>query len=123
MLFFYAGLTGTVPSVSSVADYRGTVPCESFSLEIHVPAVALGPYGEVNPDGGAALLQNQLIKVKLLTIRDIQQDTGIAYGLFFTRAVDIYRATRQMVRVGCPAAELIHLRRPKTTIDHDGALL
>jgi hypothetical protein len=44
----------------------------------------------MNPDGGSALLEDQLIEVQLLTIRDIQQDAGIAYRLFFTRTVDIY---------------------------------
>ena len=90
---------------------------------MHISAVALGPYREVHPDGRAALLEDELVEVHLLTIRDVQQDTGIAYGLLLPRAVDIHRTTRQMVRVLGTSAFLIHLRRPETTIDHDGTLL
>ena len=90
---------------------------------MHVAAVALGPHREVHPDGRAALLEDELVEVHLFTIRDVQQDAGIAYGLFLTHAVDIHRTTRQMVRVLGTSAELIHLRRPKTTIDYDRALL
>lgn len=39
---------------------------------MHISAVTLGPYREVNPDGRAALLEDELVKVQLLTIRDIQ---------------------------------------------------
>ena len=49
------------------------------------------------PDGRAALLEDELVKVQLLTVRDVQQDAGIAYGLLFSCAVDIHRTTRQMV--------------------------
>ena len=94
-----------------------------INLEIHVAAVTLGSHREVYPDSGAALLQNQFVEVHLLTVRDVQQDTGIAYRLFLPRTVDIYCAPRQMVRVGCSSAFLIHLRRPETTIDYDRALL
>ena len=90
---------------------------------MHISAVALGSHGEVYPDGGAALLEDQLIEVQFLTVRDVQQDAGIAYGLFLTHAVDIHRTTRQMVRVLGTSAFLIHLRRPIATIYHDGALL
>jgi len=84
---------------------------------MHISAVALGSHGEVYPDGGAALLQNQFVEVHLFTIRDVQQDAGIAYRLFLTHAVDIHRTTRQMIRVLRPAAELIRVWRPETTID------
>ena len=57
---------------------------------MHISAVALGPYREVHPDGRAALLEDELVEVHLLTIRDVQQDAGIAYGLFLTHAVDIH---------------------------------
>ena len=90
---------------------------------MHISAVALGPYREVHPDGRAALLEDELVEVHLLTIRDVQQNAGIAYGLLFSCAVDIYSTTRQMVRVLGTSAFLIHLRRPETTIDHDGTLL
>ena len=92
-------------------------------LEIYVPSVTFRPYREVHPDGRAALLEDELIEVQLLPVRDVQQDAGIAYRLFLPRTVDIYCATRQMVRVRCTATLLIHLRRPETTIDHDGTLL
>ena len=92
-------------------------------LEIYVPSVTFRPYREMYPDGGAALLEDELVKVQLLTIRDVQQDTGIAYRLLLPRTVDVYRATRQMVRVRCTATFLIHLRRAVATVDHDGALL
>ena len=86
---------------------------------MHISAVALGPYREVHPDGRAALLEDELIEVQFLPVRDVQQDAGIAYGLFLTRTVDVHRATCQMVRVGCPSTFLIHLRRPETAIDDD----
>ena len=64
---------------------------------MHISAVALGPHREVYPDGRAALLEDELVEVHLLAVGDVQQDTGIAYRLFFTRTVDIHRTTRQMV--------------------------
>ena len=88
-------------------------------LEVHVSPVTFRSHGEVHPDGGAALLQNQLIEVELLPVGDVQQDAGIAYGLFLTHAVDIHRAPRQMVRVGCTSAFLIHLRRAIARVDLD----
>ncbi len=90
---------------------------------MHISAVALGPYREMHPDGRAAFLEDELVEVHLLTIRDVQQDTGIAYGLFFTRTVDIYRTACQMVRVLGTSAFLIHLRRAIATVDYDGTLL
>ena len=86
---------------------------------MHISAVALGSHGEVYPDGGAALLQNQFVEVHLLTIRDVQQDAGIAYRLFLPSAVDIHRTPRQMVRVFRPATFLIHLRRTIAAVDPD----
>ena len=71
-----------------------------INLEIHVAAITLGPHREVHPDGCAALLQNQLIKVQLLPVRDVQQDAGIAYRLFLPSAVDIYCAPRQQSTSG-----------------------
>ena len=64
---------------------------------MHISAVAFGSYGEVYPDGRAALLEDELVEVLFLAIRDVQQDAGIAYGLFLTHAVDIHRTARQMV--------------------------
>ena len=92
-------------------------------LEIYVPSVTFRPYREMYPDGRAALLEDELIEVLLLAVRDVQQDTRIAYRLGLPRTVDIHRTARQMVRVRCTATLLIHLRRPETTIDHDGTLL
>ena len=77
-------------------------------LEIYVPSVTFRPYREMYPDGRAALLEDELVEVQLLTIRD---------------AVDIHRTARQMIRVPRPAAELIRIWRSIATIDHDGALL
>ena len=90
---------------------------------MHISAVALGPHREVYPDGRAALLEDELIEVQLLPVRDVQQDTGIAYRLLLTRAVDVHRTTRQMVRVLGTSTELVRIRRPETTIDYDRALL
>ena len=90
---------------------------------MHISAVALGPHGEVYPDGGATFLEDELVEVHLLAVGDIQQDAGIAYRLLLPCAVDIHRTPRQMVRILGTATFLIHLRRPETTIDHDGALL
>ena len=90
---------------------------------MHISAVALGSYGEVYPDGRATFLEDELVEVHLLAVGDVQQDTGIAYGLLFSCAVDIYSTTRQMVRVLGTSAFLIHLRRAVATIYHDGALL
>ncbi len=95
----------------------------AFLLEVHIPAVAFRPHREMHPDGRATFLEDELVEVHLLTIRDVQQDAGIAYGLLLPRTVDIHRTTRQMVRVLGTSAFLIHLWRPETTIDHDGALL
>ena len=90
---------------------------------MHVAAVASRAHGEVYPDGRAALLEDELVEVLLLAVRDVQQDAGIAYRLLLPHTVDVYRTARQMIRVPRPAAELIGIWRPKTTIDHDGALL
>ena len=92
-------------------------------LEIYVPSVTLGPYREVHPDGRAALLEDELVEVQLLPVRDVQQDAGIAYRLLLPRTVDIHRTARQVVRVGCTYTELVRIRRPETTIDYDRALL
>ena len=57
---------------------------------MHISAVALGPYREVHPDGRAALLEDELVEVQFFAVGDVQQDAGIAYGLFLTHAVDIH---------------------------------
>ena len=41
---------------------------------MHISAVALGPHHEVHPDGRTTLLEDELIEVQLLPIRDVQQD-------------------------------------------------
>ena len=53
------------------------------------------------PDGRTSLLQDQLVEILLLPVRNVQQDAGIAYRLFLPGTVDVHRATREMVRVGC----------------------
>ena len=90
---------------------------------MYISAVALGPHREVYPDGRTTLLEDELVEVQFLTVRDVQQDAGIAYRLLLPRAVDIHRTARQMVRILGTSAFLIHLRRPETTIDLDGTLL
>ena len=75
------------------------------------------------PDGRTSLLQDQLVEILLLPVRDVQQDAGIAYRLFLPRTVDIHCTARQMVRVLCATTELIGIWRPETTIDYDRALL
>ena len=72
-----------------------------FELEVHVAAVASGFHREVHPDGRTPFLEDKLIKIHLLPVRDIQQDTAIAYRLLHPRTVDVHRTARQMVRVGC----------------------
>ena len=42
-------------------------------------------------------LDEELIVVALHTVSDIQQDRGIADGLFESRHMDVHRAARQMV--------------------------
>ena len=88
---------------------RQTIRFASSFLEIHVAAVASRAHGEVHPDGRSALLEDQLVEVLLLPVRDIQQDTGIAYRLSLILTSDIRRTARQMVRVLRAATSLIHL--------------
>ena len=64
----------------------------------------------------------QLIEVHFLAVRNVQQDTGIAYRLLLPRTMDVHCTACQMVRVLRPATELIRIWRPESTID-DNRLL
>ena len=90
---------------------------------MYVPSVTSRTHREMYPDGRTSLLQDQLVEILLLPVRNVQQDAGIAYRLFLPGTVDVHRATREMVRVGCTSTELIGLWPPETTLDHDRALL
>ena len=60
----------------------------------------------------------QLIEVHFLAVRDVQQDTGIAYRLLLPRTMDVHCTARQMVRVGRTSTELIRIWRPIPRVDN-----
>ena len=55
-------------------------------------------HGEVDPVAASLVaLDVEFIIVALCTVRDIQQDRGIADGLLKSRHADIHCAARQMI--------------------------
>ena len=71
----------------------------------------------MHPADVPMLLQQQFVIVLPCTIRDIQQDRGITDHLFLTRAADIHRTARHMVRGRNPTRQLVHRRRAIARID------
>ena len=75
-------------------------------------------HGEVDPVAASLVaLDEELIVVALRTVSDIQQDRGIADGLFKSRHTDIHSAARQVVRGRDTTHRLIHRRAPVAAID------
>ena len=83
-------------------------------------AVVAGADGEVEPVVALGrALDEQLIKVPLRAIGDIQQNVRIAKRLFDAHATDVHRAARQMVARWRAPYRLVHLRRTITRIDNN----
>ena len=75
----------------------------------NLSAIILRPHGEVQPIISLRTpLDEQFIKLLLLTISDIQQDSRVADGLFDAEATDIYGTARQMVAARHATDGLIH---------------
>ena len=77
----------------------GSGPSTKFltAIEENLAAIFLRTHGEMNPIGGAALLQYQFIKVALGTIGDVQQNARHADHVFRAIASDIHCAARQVI--------------------------
>ncbi len=58
---------------------------------------------EVDPIGGAALLEDQFIEIALGTIRDVEQDASHADHLLRAITLDIHRTTSEMIRTLSPS--------------------
>ena len=89
--------------------------------ERHLAAILLRgrAHREVQPADVPMLLQKQLIKLLPSTIRDIQQDRGIADHLFLTHTADIHRTPRHMVACRHTSSELVHCWRAIARVNHD----
>ena len=87
---------------------------------MHASPIPSRPYREVHPYRRAALLQDQLIEVLLLLIRDVQQDTRIPDRLRLIFTPYIHRASRQMIAIRRPSTQPIHLLRPESAVNNDG---
>ena len=80
----------------------GCAPSTRFYLlcqnKTTLPAVIPGPHGEVDPMAACLIaLNEELIIIPLGIVGYIQEDGGIADGLFKTRYADIHGAARQVV--------------------------
>ena len=85
--------------------------------------IVLRAHSEVNPVGRAPLLLNQLIKVALRAIGDIQQYPRHPDHLLRPITMDIHRATRQMITPLRAPTLPIHLFRSKSAVDDDRNLI
>ena len=77
------------------------------------------PHREVQPADVSMLLQQQFVIILPSTIRNIQQDRGVADHLLLTRTADIHRTACHMVRRRYPTRQLVHRRRAIARVNHD----
>ena len=89
------------------------------AVEENLPAVILRTHREVNPISRTALLLNQLIKIPLSAVCDIQQYPHHADHLLRAIATDIHRAACQMIRAFRAATFPIHFLTPIARVDDD----
>ena len=89
----------------------GPGPSTKFlaAVEENLPPIILRAHGEVNPIRGASLLLDEFIKRPAVFVSRIEQEPRIAYHLFRSIAMDIYRAARQMIAPFRPSALPIDL--------------
>ena len=66
-------------------------------LNIRMPAISKWTHRKVNPVDDASFLQQQLVKILVVDVRDVEQQGGIANGLFRSDAADIYGAPCKMI--------------------------
>ena len=87
--------------------------------ETRLPSVILRLHGEVDPMAASLVaLYEELIIIALRAVRDIQQDRGIADGLFKSRHTDIHSAARQVVARRRSSDQPVHLCRTVARVDH-----
>ena len=79
------------------------------AVEENLPSVLLRTHREVNPIRGAALLEDELVKLPFRTIGDIQQNARHADHVFRAIASDIHCAARQVIAPFRTSAFPIHL--------------
>ena len=98
---------------------RGLSAFKSLSaIKENLPAIILRPHGEVNPVGGATLLEDEFIEVALGPISDIQQYPRHPYHMLRAITADIHRATRQVIGALRSSTHPIHLFTPETARDY-----
>ena len=64
----------------------------------NLATIARGAYREVDPISGAALLLDEFVEITTSAISDVEQDTRHADHLLGTVALNIHRASRQVIR-------------------------
>ena len=89
----------------------------SSPFYIRPPSVARWFHRKVNPDDTLPLFYQQLIKVLLVQVADVEQYRRVAQRLFDTDATDIHGAARQMVTRWHTSHCLVDLRTSEPTVD------
>ena len=85
--------------------------------------VILRPHSEVHPVVAIGVaLNKQFIELLLTLVADVQQDGGIAQGLFDAIATDVSGTARQVVRVRGTTHRLVHLETTVPAVDDDGVV-
>ncbi len=73
----------------------------------------------MDPVGSAALLDDQFIEVTMSAICDVEQNPRHADHLLRAIALDIHRATREVIGVFRATTLAIHLLRAESAVDDD----
>ena len=105
--------------MKSEAQTSPSAPHLSSLYHPHLPAVAAGAHGKVQPVASRLVaLQEQLVEVLLRLVADVQQDGGIADELFQPCHADVCCTARQVVRCRHTAYSPVHLRRAVGAVDN-----
>ena len=95
----------------------------SVAVKQNLSAIIFRPHREVHPIGCAPFLEYELVELSPSAISDIQQYRRHADHHLRPIAVDIHRASSQMIRALCTITLPIHLLTPIAAVDDDGNLM
>ena len=115
-------------------DPRESGPVSRFlspAIEDNFPPIIFRTHGEVDPIGGATLLEDELVEILTIGIvpfvrffiGDIQQNPRHADHLLRAITLDIHRTTSEMIRTLRTSTKAINLFAPIPRENDDGDLI
>ena len=86
---------------------------------MYLPAVVLGPHGEVQPVAAGIAFQQQLVEVLMTFVADVEQQRDVAQQLFLARHPQVGGASRQVVRRRASPHQPVQFLAAVSAIDDD----